>query len=136
MRYSSITHSLREAKFPFSTEEASDAEERKPIDDADESILSALGKSASASVRQLSRLTHLPLTIVCRRLTQSLRFTARYLHSVPHALSDTQKAQRVTLPLQLLRMLETPDDRAWRDIGILYEPWFSLTTDYEFIWLP
>jgi hypothetical protein len=32
-----------------------------------------------ASVRQLSRLIHLPSTIVYRRLTQSLGFVARYL---------------------------------------------------------
>jgi hypothetical protein len=33
-------------------------------------------------------------------------------------------------------MLEVWYHRAWRDIVILDELWFYLTTDHEFIWLP
>jgi hypothetical protein len=52
--YSTITHYLREAKFPLPTEEASDADDRKSINDADETILFALNESPFASVPQLS----------------------------------------------------------------------------------
>jgi hypothetical protein len=41
--------------------------------------LSALDENPFASVRQLSRLTHIPATTVYRRLTESLGFTARHL---------------------------------------------------------
>jgi hypothetical protein len=53
--------------FPLSSDEASDADDRRPIDDADEAILFALNESPFAFVPQLSRLTHLFLpTIYCR----------------------------------------------------------------------
>jgi hypothetical protein len=64
MRYSAITRDLPEAKCPLSTEEASDTGRRKSIDDSDETILSTLKESLFASVRQLSRLPHLPPTNV------------------------------------------------------------------------
>jgi hypothetical protein len=84
---------LPEVKFPLLTDTASDADDRKPIDDANEAILSALSESSFAPGRKLSRLTHLPPTIVYRRLSQSLRFGARHLLWVPHVLSDAPKAQ-------------------------------------------
>jgi hypothetical protein len=73
-----------------------------PFDNVDEAILSVLNENPFTSVRKLSRLTHLPLTTVYRRLTSSLEFTARHLRWMLHTLSDTQKAQRVTLSRQLL----------------------------------
>jgi hypothetical protein len=87
-------------------------------------------------VRQLSRLTDLPSTIVYRRLTQSLGFVACYLRRMPHALSDAPKGERVNLSWRLLRMLEVHRDRAWHDIVTLDESWLSLSTNYEFVWLP
>jgi hypothetical protein len=51
--YSIITRYVREAKSPFSTEEASDASDRKPIDDIDEAIMSAVNESRFASVQRL-----------------------------------------------------------------------------------
>jgi hypothetical protein len=90
----------------------------------------------SASVRQLSGLTHFPSTIVYRRLTLSLGFVARHLRLVPHVLSDARKGERVNLSRRLLRMLEVQRDRAWHDIITLDESWFYMSTDYEFVWLP
>jgi hypothetical protein len=81
---STIMHCLREAKFPLSTEEACDADDRRSIDDADEAILFALNKSPFASVPQLSRLTHLPPTTIHRPLIQSLGFATRHFRWVPH----------------------------------------------------
>jgi hypothetical protein len=49
------------------------------LNDSDEAILSALDENPFASVRHLSRLTHIPATTVYRRLTESLGFTARHL---------------------------------------------------------
>jgi hypothetical protein len=105
---------------------------------SDRAILATLEDSPFASVRQLSRLTHLPSTIVYRSLTQSLGFVARHLRWLPHALSDVQKDQRVNLSRRLLRMrmqmqmqmqmLEVQRDRAWYDIVTLDESWFYLST--------
>jgi hypothetical protein len=33
-------------------------------------------------------------------------------------------------------MFEVQRDRAWYDIVTLDEPWFNLSTEYEFVWLP
>jgi hypothetical protein len=60
MGYRIVARSLREAKFPNLTGEPSDADDRKPFDDADEAILSVLNESPFASLRQLWRLTQLP----------------------------------------------------------------------------
>jgi hypothetical protein len=59
-----------------------------------------------------------------------------HLHWEPHALSEVQKAQEVTLSGQLLRMLEVQHDRASRNIVTLDESWLYLTKDHKFILLP
>jgi hypothetical protein len=109
---------------------------QRDLDDSDQAILAALEDSQSASVRELSRLTHLPSTTVSGRLTQSLGFVARHLRWVPHGLSDAQKGERVNLSRQLLQMLKVQGDQAWHDIVTLDDFWFYLNTDYEFVWLP
>jgi hypothetical protein len=112
LSYSSVTGYLREARFPPSKPEPHPADVQKDLDDSDQAISAALEDSQFASVRQLSRLTHLPSTIVYRLLTQSLGFMARHLRCVPHALSDAQKGERAHLSGRLLRMLEVQRDRA------------------------
>jgi hypothetical protein len=95
-------------------------------------------KNPFASVRQFSRLTHLPSTTVYRQLTQSLEFVARHFRWVLSVLSEAQKGERVSLSRRRLRMrmLEVQRDRLWRDIVTLDEFWFYQSTDYEFVWLP
>jgi hypothetical protein len=100
--YTSVTRYLREARFPPSKPELHPADVQGDLDDSDQAILTALEDSEFASVRQLSRLTHLPSTTVYRRLTQSLGFVARHLRRVPHALSDAQKGERINLSRRLL----------------------------------
>jgi hypothetical protein len=114
------------------------ADIQRDLDDSDQAIAAAHEDSQFASVRRLSRLTHLPSTTVHHRLTHSLGFVARHLRWVPHALSDAQKDERVNLSRRLLRMrmLEVQHDRAWHDIVTFEESWFYLSTDYEFVWLP
>jgi transcriptional regulator of acetoin/glycerol metabolism len=56
------------------------------FDDCDHAILLAIAGHRFASVRELSRLTHLPRTTVHRRLTKSLGFRVRHLRWVPHLL--------------------------------------------------
>jgi hypothetical protein len=64
---------------PPSKPEPHPADVQRDLDDSDQVILVALEDSTFASVRQLSRLTHLLSTTVYRRLTQSLGFVARHL---------------------------------------------------------
>jgi hypothetical protein len=104
MSYNSVTRYLREARFAPSKSEPHLADVQRNLDDSDQAIFVALEDGPFASVRQLSRLTHLPLTTVDRRLTQSLGFVAPHLRWVPHALSDGQKCERANLSGQLLRM--------------------------------
>jgi hypothetical protein len=62
--YSSVTCDLREARFPPSKPEPHPTDVQRNLDDSDQAILVALEDSPFASVRQLSRLTHLPSTTV------------------------------------------------------------------------
>jgi hypothetical protein len=133
--YSSVYRYLRGARFPPSKPETHPADVQRDLDDSDQAISAALEDNPFASVRQLSRLTHLPSTTVDRRLTQSLGFVAHHLRWVPHALSDAQKGERVNLSRRLLRMLEVRRDRAWHDIVTLDGSWFYLSMDYECGWL-
>jgi hypothetical protein len=67
------------------------------FDDSGQAILLALADQSFASIRELSRLTHIPRTTVQRRLTQSLGFRVRHLRWVPHFFSLCQKLDRVRL---------------------------------------
>jgi hypothetical protein len=95
--YSSVTRYLREARFPPSKPEPHPADVQKDLDDSDQVRQAALEDSPFTSVRQLSRLTHLPSNAVYCCFTQSLGFLAHHLRWVPHALSDTQKGERINL---------------------------------------
>jgi hypothetical protein len=123
--YNSVTRCLREARFPCSKPKFHPAYVQRDLDDSDQAILAALEDIRFASVRQLSRLTHLPSTTFDRRLTQSLGFVACHIRWVPHALSDAQNRQRVNLSRRLLRMLEVQRDRAWHGIVTLDEFGFT-----------
>jgi hypothetical protein len=98
MSYSSVTRYLREARSPPSKPEPHQADVQRDLDDLNQAILAALQDSLFASVRQLSQLTHLPSTTVCRRLTQSPGFVVRHLRWVLHALSDAQRAKESICP--------------------------------------
>jgi hypothetical protein len=100
--YNSVTQRLRKGHLLPSSQGAPSADGRNGIDDADQAVLPVLGKNAFASVRQLSRLTHIPPTTVYYRLKESIWFTARHFRWVPHALSAGQKARRVDLSRQRL----------------------------------
>jgi hypothetical protein len=128
--YSRVTRYPREARFPPSKPEPRPADVQKDLDDSDQAIIAALEDSQFVSVRQLSRLTHLPSTIIYRRLIRSLGFVARHIRWVPYVLSDAQKGERVNLSRRRLRMrmLEVQRDRAWHDIVALDKSWFCLST--------
>jgi transcriptional regulator of acetoin/glycerol metabolism len=81
--YPSVTHFLREAIFVSSNPPDPLAPPEHQLDESDQAILLALASQPFASIRELSRLTHLPRTTVHRRLTQSLRFRVRHLRWVP-----------------------------------------------------
>jgi hypothetical protein len=106
------------------------------LTESDKAILLALEEQPFASVRQLSRATHLPYSSVYRRLTTKLGFTVRHLRWVPHTLSEQDKRKRSEYSLQLLRILRSQRPRSWHDIVTLDESWFYFSTDYETIWLP
>jgi hypothetical protein len=115
------------------------ADVQRDLDDSNQAILAALDDTPFALVRRRSRLTHLlrrPSITVFPNLTQSLGFVGRHRRWVPHALSDAQKGWRVNLSRRLLQLLEVQRVRAWHDIVIPDEPWFYLSTDYGFAWLP
>jgi hypothetical protein len=133
--YSTVTWYLREARFAGQSEEVPIETELMTPNPVDIAILGALADRPFSSVRELSRLTYLSRTTIHRHLTESLCFAIRYLRWIPHRLSDQQKAIRVNLSRELLRVLEVQQSRDWHDIVTLDESWFYFSTDHERIWL-
>jgi hypothetical protein len=101
VNYPSVTRYLREALFASSNPPDPLPPPENQLDDSDKVILLALADQPFASIRELSRLTHLPKTTVHRRSTQSLRFHVHRLLWVPHFLSRDQKIDRMRLSPQL-----------------------------------
>jgi hypothetical protein len=52
-----------------------------------------------------------------------------------HLLSHSQKVDCMTLPQQLLSVLERQERRSWHDMVTLYELFFYFNMDHELIWL-
>jgi hypothetical protein len=67
--YSSVTHYFREARFPLLKPELYPTDVQRDLDDSDQVISAVLEHSPFGSLRQLSRLIHLPSTTVYRRFT-------------------------------------------------------------------
>jgi hypothetical protein len=130
--YSSVTNYPRQRQFPAISPEHSDEPPTTIIDDA---ILDTLDKQPFSFVQELAKLICIPTTTVYRHLTRSLGFVVKYLRSVPHALTDTQKAQGIALSNQLLFEICSIKHQGWHFMITLDESWFYFSTDYEEIWL-
>lgn len=134
--YGSVTRYLRSKSFIDVKNLMQNGPPDQGLSEIDEAILAALEEQPFASVRQLSRATHLASSTVYSHLTQKLGYTVRHLRWVPHILSEADKIVRAQLSCQLMELLEAQRRRSWHDIVTLDESWFYFTTDYERIWLP
>jgi hypothetical protein len=94
-----VTRYRQQRQFPARSPEHSDEPATTIIDDP---ILQVLDTQSFPSVRELVKLACIPTTTVYRHFTESLGFVRRHLRWVPHTLTDTQQARRVTLSNQLL----------------------------------
>jgi hypothetical protein len=88
--YPTVTWYLRAARFPAQSTEGPDEAGGKRTHQVGAAVLKALTDNSFSSVRELSGLSCLSRSTVHRRLTESLGFTIRYLHWIPHRLSDDQ----------------------------------------------
>jgi hypothetical protein len=135
LSYSTMTRWLREVQLEQSSETAVDFTEDAEVDEIDEAILSALEVQPFVSVRGIARLIRLARSTVHLHLTRSLGFLLRYLHWIPHILTEEQKRIRVSNLEQLLAILHEQQGSSWRDLVTFDESWFYLHTDHERIWL-
>jgi hypothetical protein len=62
---------------------------------------------------------------------RDLGFVVKQLRSVPHTITPTQKTERATLSIELLRQLRSIEHHGWQFIITLDELWFYLFTDHE-----
>jgi hypothetical protein len=90
--YPFVTRCLPEAIFTSSNPPDPLPPPEHQLDDSDQAILPALADQHFASIRELSRLIHLPRTTIHRRLTQSLGFRVHHLRWVPHFLSRCESS--------------------------------------------
>jgi hypothetical protein len=79
----------------------------------DQVILDVLGHYPFFSIRELARLTYIPTTTVHRHLTPSLGFVVKHLRWVPHTIVPTQKTERATISIELLRQLRSIERHSW-----------------------
>jgi hypothetical protein len=86
--YSTVTSYMRASHWRTQNEEQhSDS----PPDVIDNAILHALIQTLFASMQELAKSTYISRATVRRRLTGSLRFVIKHLHSVLHRLIDEQR---------------------------------------------
>jgi hypothetical protein len=76
---------------------SSEPSDEPPTTIIDDAILDALDKQPFSSVKKLAKLTCIPTMTVYRHLRRSLGFVVKHLRWIPLTLTDTQKAQRITL---------------------------------------
>jgi hypothetical protein len=98
-------------------------------------ILNALDKQQFRWIRELIKLTCIPILTVQRHLTRSLRLRVKHLQSARCDLTDAHKAHRVTLSNPLLRGLPLIMHQSWQLIITFEESRFSFATNDEQIWL-
>jgi hypothetical protein len=97
----------------------------------DQAILVAHWQYPFSSIRKLTCLTYIPTITAHRHLIQSLGFIAKHLRWIPHTLTPTQKTERSTLSIELLRQLRFIEHHGRQSIITLDESWFSLSPDHE-----
>jgi hypothetical protein len=129
--YSIVTDCLRKASFSSPKTPQPSKSPALILNQLDEAILLAFCEQPFASVRQLARRAHLHSSMVYDHLTHKLGFTVRYLHWVPHLLSEVDKHTRAQLLFELFEMLQHQKDRACPDIVTLDESWLYFTTYQE-----
>jgi hypothetical protein len=136
--YSTVTKYARSAQFS-GRKEATALETpdvgRSPVDEA---ILTALAELAFpfSPVRELSRRICLPRSTMHRHwhLTQSFRFTMRYVRWVPHFLTTERKQIRAQMAIKLLQVLSVKSTGQWHDIVTLDESWIYLFSEHDLMW--
>jgi hypothetical protein len=114
------------------SEEASSSPKDNGLDEVNEGILLALSDELFFSVpsgRQITRKKCVPKRTGYRQLVDSLHFTFRHLHWVPHKLFNSQKARQVELSIQLRDFLLSMQYRGWQGILPVDESLFYLPTD-------
>jgi hypothetical protein len=99
------------------------------MENADQMIFAALDETQFASIRHLSRLTHLSSDTIYQQLTQSLAITASHLRWAAYILSDDQNMQGVEQSRLSFWPLE-------HNKVVPGKASFYFTMSHEFPWLP
>jgi hypothetical protein len=138
--YSTVTKNIRNTVILQDEPEAEDRAEDQGFSITDNAILKALKMIPFASIRQIAKMTFIPLTVVCRRWTKSLHFLLKRLHWVPYRLSDLQNQAPVSSQSRYWSCLIPWDIIRGRISWFSTRPgsifWsFDISTDYESIWL-
>jgi histone-lysine N-methyltransferase SETMAR len=133
--YSTITHWLRRLRRNEDITRRASGSGRLAFDEIDSLIADALDEAPFHSVRSLASSIKYPHTTVWRHL-RTAGYIVRNLHLVPHTLSPAQKAQRVTMAIELQQMVRLAKHRSWRYFLTGDESWFYFAIDHDHMWLP
>jgi hypothetical protein len=93
--------------------ESQNREENQGFSITDNAILKGLKMVSFASIRQIAKMTFIPVITVFRRLTKSLHFALKRVHSVLHRFSNLRKQAPVIISQYLLKLLESMRYHSW-----------------------
>ena len=105
------------------------------MDNVDYLIKNTVDEEPFLSIRQIAKKTGIPKRSIYIRLTNYLGYVSKHLKWVPHLLSELQKQNRVTISIDLLRILEKAQRQGWKYFVTGDESWFYLCYDYERQWV-
>jgi hypothetical protein len=84
--------------------------------------------------RSLAEEVCVPASIVWKHLTESLGFSSRCLHWVPHELTNDLRDKRVAIGNQLLEILEEAQSTGFRQLVTGDESWIYLSYVPHAVW--
>jgi hypothetical protein len=86
-----------------------------------EAITAVLAEQPFSSLKNISRVAHIPSSTVHSPLRQALGFTMRHLEWAPNILSERQKRKRVEISKAFLPTLGLQAAKPWHEIVKLDE---------------
>jgi transposase len=100
----------------------------------DSKIIACLDREPFHSAYSIAEAIGVSHTIVLRHLEESLGMKNFYLRWIPYRLTDDLRQRRVSTCEELLPLLETQEQRQFRDLVTGDESWFTLEYEHQTQW--
>jgi hypothetical protein len=109
---------------------------RPPQNDLADALRAMIQEFPFTSCRHLCIHFRIAMTICLRVLHDVLQVKKSNLRWVPHSLDDAQKAERISLSTDLLRILKQSQKTGFANIITGDELWFYFEYPHQLVWAP